>query len=80
MTCHCPACDPAWPRDPDAGFARGGDGVTRTSRLTDGRVLCALCMTYMWRCQLYVDDTDTAWDMCKPCGTAEAQQKARTTP
>jgi hypothetical protein len=72
VQCYCPTCDPAWPRDPDAGFAHGtDDGIVRTSRLTDGRVLCAICMTYTWPCQLYVDAAGTTWDLCQPCGHAE---------
>jgi hypothetical protein len=43
-----------------------------TSRLTDGRVLCAVGAEYRWPCELDTDDTGALVDVCRACARREA--------
>lgn len=72
----CPHCWPDFaafvPEDgptPD-GFLRI-NGVVRLSRLADGRVMCAACMEYKERTELF-RNKDGLWDLCLECEGIEA--------
>lgn len=55
-----------------ADFLREG-GITRLSRLDDGRVACCVCFGYVPREGLepVEDEPGRVWDMCRPCAAAE---------
>lgn len=65
------------------GFARsraeGGrfDGIVDLTRLTDGRVMCQLCLDYVGRDQLWRDDEGQAWDVCALCVAWECHTSTR---
>ncbi|WP_042400044.1 hypothetical protein [Streptacidiphilus carbonis] len=49
-----------------------GGTWTRLDRLTDGRVMCALCFDYCTRDQLNPLPGGFVEDVCKACAAAEA--------
>ena len=71
LSCLRPTHSPDRPQ-PEAQFARNDAGFVTTSRLSDGRVLCAIGGEYCWPCELSTDDTGTLVDVCQPCAAREA--------
>lgn len=53
------------------------DGRTLLTRLTDGRVMCAICMEYKSRGELQpvADEPGRLWDICSPCWASEHEVK-----
>lgn len=49
-----------------------GTTWTRLDRLTDGRIMCALCFEYCTRDQLNSVGDGQVEDICKPCARIEA--------
>ena len=49
-----------------------GGAWTRLDRLTDGRVMCALCFGFFHRADLNPVGDGTVEDACRPCGAAKA--------
>jgi len=62
------------PRDPcpPVEFLREG-GITRLSRLTDGRIMCCMCFGYKWREELNKTSDDVVEDVCLPCARHEGR-------
>lgn len=72
MNCHCPEHRTAPP--PGVAFVTVETAVgpvTRTSALTDGRVLCQICFDYTWPCGLHEDESGVLTDICKTCQVTE---------
>lgn len=72
VPCPCPTHSPDLDHSEPARWTRNAAGYITTSRLSDGRVLCAVGAEYCWPCELSMDSTGGLVDVCKPCAAREA--------
>lgn len=54
-------------------------GITHLTRLTDGRVMCQLCMDFKTRDRLQpvAGEPGRVWDVCQTCAANENATAAR---
>ena len=71
MHCNCPTHSPDRPPEP-VQYATI-DGIVRTTYLTDGRILCQICMHHKWPCEMHVDRDGCLNDICTPCAHIEGE-------
>jgi hypothetical protein len=55
---------------PPVEFVREG-GITRLTRLTDGRVMCCICFDYKDKQDLEPTGDGRVWDVCTECAETE---------
>lgn len=76
VPCPCPTHSPDRVHSEPARWTRNAAGHVTTTRLSDGRVLCAVGAEYCWPCELNTDSAGRLVDVCQPCAAREAAASA----